>query len=325
MNDSLRTNVFVRYSPEKIACSCIFLSARELKIPLPTKPAWFDIFDVTENEIEDICKAILRLYVRTKPDADKLEKVVDDLKKLQLEAKLKARGILEGTFVSQPNSNQTSRSSSPLKNDKSPLEGEVKKEKGKDEAHSRDGRSNRSPTTSKDTNHVGGQKHSPGSKESRSSKARSRSRSGSTSPSKRKRTPPRSYKDVRKSPTAISSGGNSSAPLARSRSRSPDRGSLGRGDSRKDRKDRGGAHKRKRSKSRSPRRHHHHHHNHKKNSHRDKSTRRRSRSRDVSAGQHEKGAVVSGGSSGSRTSRRDRQRDNGHHRSRSKERAAAPR
>ena len=32
MNDSLRTNVFVRFSPETIACACIYLAARQLKV-----------------------------------------------------------------------------------------------------------------------------------------------------------------------------------------------------------------------------------------------------------------------------------------------------
>ena len=32
MNDTLRTNVFVRFSPETIACSCIYLAARQLKV-----------------------------------------------------------------------------------------------------------------------------------------------------------------------------------------------------------------------------------------------------------------------------------------------------
>lgn len=32
MNDSLRTNVFVRYSPETIACACISLAARQLQV-----------------------------------------------------------------------------------------------------------------------------------------------------------------------------------------------------------------------------------------------------------------------------------------------------
>ena len=40
MNDSLRTDCFVRYQPETIACACIYLSARKLAIPLPRHPAW---------------------------------------------------------------------------------------------------------------------------------------------------------------------------------------------------------------------------------------------------------------------------------------------
>ena len=36
MNDSLRTNVFVRFSPETIACVCISLAARQLKVHITT-------------------------------------------------------------------------------------------------------------------------------------------------------------------------------------------------------------------------------------------------------------------------------------------------
>ena len=32
MNDGLRTNLFVRYPPETIACACIFLAARQLQV-----------------------------------------------------------------------------------------------------------------------------------------------------------------------------------------------------------------------------------------------------------------------------------------------------
>ncbi|QQP58462.1 Uncharacterized protein FKW44_003787 [Caligus rogercresseyi] len=39
MNDSLRTDVFVRYSPECVATACIYLSARKLKVPLPKNPS----------------------------------------------------------------------------------------------------------------------------------------------------------------------------------------------------------------------------------------------------------------------------------------------
>lgn len=38
MNDSLRTDVFVRFQPESIACACIYLAARTLEVSpaLPT-------------------------------------------------------------------------------------------------------------------------------------------------------------------------------------------------------------------------------------------------------------------------------------------------
>lgn len=32
MNDSFRTNVFMKYQPETIACACIFLAARQLQV-----------------------------------------------------------------------------------------------------------------------------------------------------------------------------------------------------------------------------------------------------------------------------------------------------
>jgi hypothetical protein len=66
MSDALRTSVFVRYTPEAIACSCIYLSARQLSIPLPTSPSWYLVFDVQEEQIVDICESILDLYERPK-------------------------------------------------------------------------------------------------------------------------------------------------------------------------------------------------------------------------------------------------------------------
>lgn len=80
MNDSFRTDVFVRYQPEKIACACIYLTARELNIPLPGSPPWFGVFKATEQEITDICYRILALYKRTKPNVERLEEAVEKLK-----------------------------------------------------------------------------------------------------------------------------------------------------------------------------------------------------------------------------------------------------
>ena len=66
MNDSFRTNVFVRYSPETIACACIYLAARKLQFCLPNNPPWFVLFDAREDDLKDISLDILRLYTRKK-------------------------------------------------------------------------------------------------------------------------------------------------------------------------------------------------------------------------------------------------------------------
>lgn len=79
MNDSLRTDVFLRYMPETIACSCVYLSARILEIPLP--PVWFEVFLINEDDIKNVCKIILKLYTRSKPNQDHLNDVIDKLKK----------------------------------------------------------------------------------------------------------------------------------------------------------------------------------------------------------------------------------------------------
>ena len=62
MNDSLRTDIFLRYTPQNIACACIYLSARELKISLPENPAWYIMFGADEETIKAICVRILHLY-----------------------------------------------------------------------------------------------------------------------------------------------------------------------------------------------------------------------------------------------------------------------
>lgn len=81
MNDSFRTDVFVRYQPETIACACISLSARKLNVNMSTSPPWFVIFKVQENDLIDACFRIMELYHRGKPNTEKLEAAVDELKK----------------------------------------------------------------------------------------------------------------------------------------------------------------------------------------------------------------------------------------------------
>jgi hypothetical protein len=77
MNDSLRSNVFVRFSVQSIACSCIFLAARQMKIPLPHNPPWWQLLNVQYNDIKTVSLEILALYQRTKKSLTTLEKKVE--------------------------------------------------------------------------------------------------------------------------------------------------------------------------------------------------------------------------------------------------------
>ena len=91
MNDSLRTTVFVKHTPETIACACIYLAARVLRIPLPNQPHWFYLFNATEEEIQKISLSILEVYQHKKPIHEELEKIVDARKKVLQEEKQKAK------------------------------------------------------------------------------------------------------------------------------------------------------------------------------------------------------------------------------------------
>lgn len=110
MNDSLRTDVFVRYHPETIACACIYLTARKLNFPLPNNPSWFGIFKVSEDSIIDVSYRICELYRRPKvtfyhttlfalangyffkqPSVETLEQSVEELKKKYMESRNKNR------------------------------------------------------------------------------------------------------------------------------------------------------------------------------------------------------------------------------------------
>jgi len=87
MNDSLRTDVFVRFKPEVIACACIFLAARIVKINLPSRPPWWQLFDASYDDIEDIALSIITLYSRPLRKISHLEAIVNKLKKSKQEKK----------------------------------------------------------------------------------------------------------------------------------------------------------------------------------------------------------------------------------------------
>jgi len=124
MNDSLRTDVFVRYRPEIIATACIYLSARKLKIPMPRSPSWFEVLGVEEDDIRDCCYRIVCLYNTKKAKFDELEANVESLKKKmddERRANRENRDASKGGTPSQssPASKQASPSNNHDKNGKS--------------------------------------------------------------------------------------------------------------------------------------------------------------------------------------------------------------
>ncbi|KAF0305285.1 Cyclin-L1 [Amphibalanus amphitrite] len=100
MNDALRTNVFVRFSPETVAAACIYLAARVKRVPMPNRPHWFTVFDMREQDLREIATAIMKLYTRAKPNAEQLERAIEELRARQQELRLKNK-LLSGTNTPQ--------------------------------------------------------------------------------------------------------------------------------------------------------------------------------------------------------------------------------
>ncbi|XP_058017094.1 cyclin-L2 isoform X2 [Ahaetulla prasina] len=208
MNDSLRTDVFMRYQPETIACACIYLAARTLQIPLPNRPHWFLLFGASEEEIQEVCLRILKLYTVKKIDLAVLESRVEQQRLAMEEEKAQAKGLVpDGTPhlavsgfspVPKPESPKDTKGSvkpSPLpvqavKNSKRKTEG-MKRLRSKSPINGvQKGRESRSRSRSRDQSYSRSTSHSPSPKKRKSesystsscSKSHSRSRSRSDSP-----------------------------------------------------------------------------------------------------------------------------------------------
>jgi len=199
MNDSLRTDCFVRYQPETIACACIYLSARKLNIPLPKKPAWYEVLNVEEDDIRDCCYRIICLYQRSKPIQEDLEKVIENLKAALDESRKQARGLAANTAsvdspaskpaspVRQGEKSEGSRNTETV--DKPGSEGErsrsrsqerslnrKRKKHKRDRSHSGSDRDRKDRKESKKDKRERSWSHSPIHKERRRGGGRSRSR-----------------------------------------------------------------------------------------------------------------------------------------------------
>ncbi|KAM7099044.1 cyclin-L2 isoform 3-T4 [Molossus nigricans] len=208
MNDSLRTDVFVRFQPESIACACIYLAARTLEIPLPNRPHWFLLFGATEEEIQEICLKILQLYTRKKVDLTLLESEVEKRKHAIEEAKAQARGLLPG---GTPALDTTSGFSPAPKPAESPKEGKGNKASPLPVKNTK--RKTEGVKKAKADSPVNGLPKGRGSQSRSGSREQSCSRSPSRSASPKRR----------KSDSGSTSGGSKSQSRSRSRSDSPPR------------------------------------------------------------------------------------------------------
>ncbi|XP_019691558.1 cyclin-L2 isoform X3 [Felis catus] len=208
MNDSLRTDVFVRFQPESIACACIYLAARTLEIPLPNRPHWFLLFGATEEEIQEICLKILQLYTRKKVDLTHLESEVEKRRHAIEEAKAQAKGLLPaGTQVLD----STSGFSPAPKLAESPKEGKGNKPSPLSVKNAK--RKMEGMKKAKADSPVNGLPKGRGSRSRSGSREQSYSRSPSRSASPKRR----------KSDSGSTSGGSKSQSRSRSRSDSPPR------------------------------------------------------------------------------------------------------
>ncbi|XP_068625203.1 cyclin-L1 [Battus philenor] len=125
MNDALRTDVFMRFPPETIACACIYLTARKIGLPLPNNPHWFLLFKVTEEDIREVSSRILQLYKRPKVNPEELESKVDTLRKIyqankHMQAQKEREARAEENKAASPAASTSKDSKRDVKKEKSP-------------------------------------------------------------------------------------------------------------------------------------------------------------------------------------------------------------
>jgi hypothetical protein len=66
LNDSMRTPLCCHMPAHAIAVGAIALAARNLDLPLPKAPPWWEAFDVQEENLNTVMQTMYQLYVRPK-------------------------------------------------------------------------------------------------------------------------------------------------------------------------------------------------------------------------------------------------------------------
>ncbi|XP_050371344.1 cyclin-T1-5-like isoform X2 [Argentina anserina] len=79
VNDGLRTSLCLQFKPHHIAAGAIFLAAKFLKVKLPSdgEKVWWQEFDVTPRQLEEVSNQMLELYEQNRfPSSDDVESTV---------------------------------------------------------------------------------------------------------------------------------------------------------------------------------------------------------------------------------------------------------
>ncbi|CAI2353915.1 unnamed protein product [Caenorhabditis sp. 36 PRJEB53466] len=181
MNDGLRTDIFMRYKPETIACSCIFLAARTVENPiaLPSTPFhWFEAFDTSDRDVEAIALQLVKVYARRRiPNWPRIKAELETLRnaknaeKAAVKAKeiaVKLEKMAPNDDKSEPTSGSGSRKESPVRKDRRDRD-KKDKDRRRKKSNDRDGRDRRD----RDRDHRGDRRKD----DKRDRRKRSRSRS----------------------------------------------------------------------------------------------------------------------------------------------------
>uniref|UniRef100_A0A914W8V1 Cyclin N-terminal domain-containing protein n=1 Tax=Plectus sambesii TaxID=2011161 RepID=A0A914W8V1_9BILA len=201
MNDGLRTDIFMQYAAETIACACIFLAARTVEPPvsLPQEPfPWFELFDASDRDVQDIALILTQLYARKRVSSTNFLKLENQIAGLR--EKIPGLAGNKVSKFAQP-SNDDSANNTPSKDHKSRSTNRDSSPNGKDR-RSQNGK-------------VEGKR--------KGSRSRSRESSRHRNIPKRYKSPSRDKDRRRSDKMLIDKRGGSRNDLSRSRDRSPRR------------------------------------------------------------------------------------------------------
>lgn len=95
LNDCYRTTLPVNYPPHVLACSSIFLAARIYFYPLPVEVNWWELFETSIYEIQEVCSEILSLYEIGQIDIKEVKIILRKFSSHKEEAEKQEQIILE--------------------------------------------------------------------------------------------------------------------------------------------------------------------------------------------------------------------------------------